>query len=175
MKCHGGLHHHNFTPPKVPLSRPSFLKIEPLHAALLPSTVDERIYTRVILPPSLRPSTNTPSFIPPTFPPFPPKYTYSFTPAYPPRPVDPETIRRKAVSERELVEQSLARLVGTSEGQVAGGGKNSNVAHKNDRESREEVWWETWREMGCDLERSANEIWPVGKMRRGLIGSHVNL
>lgn len=43
--------------------------------------------------------------------------------------------------------------------------------NKEGRELREEVWWEAWREMGCDLERGGNEVWPVGKMRRGLTGS----
>jgi hypothetical protein len=36
------------------------------------------------------------------------------------------------------------------------------------RQQREQVWWETWREMGCYLNRAGNEVWPVGNMRRGL-------
>lgn len=71
--------------------------------------------------------------------------------------------------ERELVEQSLARLV-NPEGQVVTQHQTENNS-KEERELREEVWWETWREMGCDLERGGNEVWPVGKMRRGLAGS----
>lgn len=45
------------------------------------------------------------------------------------------------------------------------------TAEKEGREKREEVWWETWREMGCDLERGGMDIWPVGKMRRRETGS----
>ena len=145
------------------------MTIEPLNPALLPSPVDERVYNRAILPTALRPTSNTPSSIPSTFPLFPPKYTYSFTPSYPPRAVDPETIRRKAVAERALVEQSLARLVST-ETHVQSTGGGAVEGGKEGREAREEFWWETWREMGCDLDIGGNEIWPVGKMRRGLAG-----
>jgi len=121
------------------------------------------IYTRSILPSALRPSNNTPSVIPSTFPVFPPKYTYTFTPTYPPRAVDPEAIRKKAVAERALVQQSLARLVAESKAQPP---EEGHVV-KEGREKREEIWWETWKTMGCDLDRGVNEIWPVGKMRRG--------
>ena len=167
------------------------MTVEPLNPALLPSPVDERIYTRAILPTALRPTSNTPSSIPSTFPRFPPKYTYSFTPSYPPRAVDPEIIRRKAIAELPLVEQSLARLVSAetqeaiaemppveeslaklvsawTQAQSTGGG---SIGEANEgraaRELRDKVWWATWREMGCDLDRSGNEIWPVEKMRRG--------
>jgi len=67
--------------------------------------------------------------------------------------------------ERELVEQSLARLV-NSEGQVVL--QHQTGSSKEGRELRDKVWWEVWREMGCDLERGGNEIWPVEKLRRGL-------
>jgi hypothetical protein len=70
--------------------------------------------------------------------------------------------------ERELVEQSLARLVNT-EGQVVPQHQTGNS--KEGRELRDDVWWEAWMEMGCDLERGGNEVWPVGKMRRRLAGS----
>ena len=64
------------------------------------------------------------------------------------------------------MEQSLARLVSagtlaqSTHGGAVGGGKEA-------REAREEVWWETWREMGGDLDHSGNDIWPVGKIGRG--------
>ena len=45
------------------------------------------------------------------------------------------------------------------EGEERAGGRGG-------RERREEMWWETWREMGCDVERWERKIWPVGKMRR---------
>ena len=67
------------------------------------------------------------------------------------------------------MEQSLARLV-SAETQAQSTGGDSIEGVKEGREAREEVWWETWREMGCDLERGGNEIWSVGKMRRGLAG-----
>src|SRR5579862_2808597 len=138
--------------------------LEPPHPALLPSPVNELVYTRAILPPALRPQTNTPSFIPSTFPKFPPKYTYSFTPSYPPRAVDPETIRRKVVEERALIESSLSKLVA---GQVRP--QAPIIAEeKQGRERREEIWWEVWREMGCDLERGNDGVWPVEKSRRGV-------
>ena len=138
-------------------------KVEPLNPALEPSPVNNMIYTRAILPSALRPSNNTPPFIPPTFPPFPPKYTYAFTPTYPPRAVDPETIRKRAVAERDLVEQSLARLVASEQRESTKDPRNVPV---DGREKREQVWWETWREMGCDLDKTPYEVWPVGKMRR---------
>ena len=65
------------------------------------------------------------------------------------------------------MEQSLARLV-SAETQAPSTVGAAGV--KEGKEAREEVWWETWREMGCDLELGGNEIWPVGKMRRGLTG-----
>ena len=109
---------------------------EPKHPALLPPEVDERVYTRAILPSGLRPQANTPEYIPRVFPLFPPKYTYSFTPSYVPRQVDPEVIRRKAAQERELVEQSLAQLVHreqTANAVVKRGGGNAGKGDTGDR------------------------------------------
>jgi hypothetical protein len=143
---------------------------EPPNPALLPSLVNEKIYNRAILPPELRPSANTPAYIPPNFPTFPPKYTYAFTPTYSPRAVDPETIRRKAVAERQLVEESLARLVAEEESLKTTEMQNGKE-EKEGRDLREEVWWETWKEMGCDLDRGTKELWPVRKTRRAGMGS----
>jgi hypothetical protein len=96
-------------------------------------------------PRALRSESNTPGYVPSTFPHFPPKYTYSFTPSFPPRAVDPETIRSRGV-----------------------GGGVWDVG----MEKREEIWWETWRKMGCDVERGLGEVWPMmGKMRRRGKGS----
>jgi transcription initiation factor TFIID subunit 8 len=140
--------------------------IEMTHPALLPSPVNELVYTRAILPPALRPQTTTPSFIPSSFPRFPAKHTYSFTPSYPPRAVDPETIRRKVVEERALIESSLAKLVS---GQVTR--PVTSTGNKEGRERREEVWWETWRELGCDLDTKNEGVWPVERDRRGITWS----
>jgi hypothetical protein len=147
----------------------SFSNIEPLNPALLPSAVDERVYTRAILPSSLRPASNTPAFIPAAFPRFPPKYTYSFTPTYPPRATDPETILQKAIKERTLVEQNLARLIPTE--RLVQSTDMDIVAQKEGRDEREEIWWNTWKDMGCDFEHGTNEVWPVSKVKRGLAGS----
>lgn len=140
-----------------------------MNTALLPSEVDENVYTRIILPTTLRPSTNTPDYIPQNFPRYPPKYTYSFTPSFPPRAIDPELIRKKVVNERGLVEQNLDRLVNSEV--VVQQQQQKSAAGGEERDLREEVWWETWREMGCDLDRGGKEIWPVPKMGRGLTGN----
>jgi Transcription factor TFIID complex subunit 8 C-term len=144
--------------PHPPLLHP---QIEPPHRALDPSQVDQQIYTKAILPAQLRPQSNTPEYVPGTFPLFPPKYTWSYTPSYVPRAVDPEVIRRKAAQERELVERSLARLV-QREGRE---GREERERDTGERGERERVWWDTWREMGCDLD-SLTEVWPVPKLRR---------
>lgn len=73
------------------------------------------------------------------------------------------------MTERTLVEQSLARLI-VVEGQTASTETNA-VAQKEGKEKREEIWWKTWKDMGCDLDRGINEVWPVPKVRRGLAGS----
>jgi hypothetical protein len=126
--------------------------------------VDDIVFTNDILPAALRPANNTPAAIPPYFPRFPAKYTYKFTPSYPPRAVDPEMIRKQAVAERALVEESLARLVA----------EDVNVAtptgDDDGKGKREEIWWETWKEMGCDLDRAAGDVWEVGKVKRELTG-----
>ena len=149
-------------------SKPSelFLQEERIHPALMPSPVNETIYNKAILPTDLRPSANTPSVIPASFPRFPPKYTYSFTPAYPPRPVESEAIHEKAVEERELVEDNLAKLVGVEEHYELS--SEASKAIREGRQKREDVWWQTWRDMGCDLDRGGNQIWPVAKLSRGL-------
>jgi Transcription factor TFIID complex subunit 8 C-term len=157
-------------PPRIqPTQGPPFhstkLTSEPLNPALLPSPVDDVIYTQAILPATLRPANNTPASIPPTFPRFPAKYTYSYTPTYVPRAVDPELIRKVSVQERALVEQSLARLIAAEGGETAPW-KTGCV----EGEKMEEVWWETWREMGCDLDRGVGDIWEVPKVRRRLAG-----
>lgn len=146
------------------------LTVEPPNQSLLPSPVNEKIYSRAILPPELRPAANTPDYIPPYFPKFPPKYTYAFTPAYPPRAIDPETIRKKAVAERQVVEESLAKLVAKEESSKPREMQNGK-SELEGRELREEVWWETWREMGCDLDMGAKEVWPVIKNRRAGMSS----
>jgi len=145
--------------PSPPPLRP---QLEPKHPSLLRPEVDERVYMRDILPQGLRPAQNTPAYIPRVFPLFPPKYTYSYTPSYVPRAVDPEVIRRRAARERELVEMSLARLVRREESVVA---REVDGGEEGGRARREAVWWETWREMGCDVD-SSNEVWPVPKVRR---------
>ena len=81
--------------------------------------------------------------------------------------MDPETIRNRAVMEREKAEQSLAKLVARETQNV----DQSVELRKEGRETRDEVWWETWREMGCDAERGGNEVWPVRKIRRGVAES----
>lgn len=139
-------------------------QIESQHPALRPSEIDERTYMETILPPQLRPQSNTPDYIPGTFPLFPPKYTWSYTPSYVPRAVDPEVIRRKAAQERELVERSLARLVQREEKQRRSAEMERDMG---ERGLRDQVWWDTWREMGCDLD-SSTEVWSVPKTRRGV-------
>jgi len=139
--------------------------VEPIHPALLPSPVNELVYTRAILPSALRPQTNTPAFIPPSFPTFPPKYTYSFTPSYPPRAVDPETIRKKVVEDRTLIESSLAKLI--MSGHTTKKQTTRQITEKEGREKRDEVWWKCWREMGCDIDGGNEGIWPVERGRRG--------
>lgn len=67
------------------------------------------------------------------------------------------------------MEQSLARLV-NAETQAQSTDGEAVAGVKEAREARDEVWWETWREMGCDLDHGGNEIWSVGKMRRRLAG-----
>ena len=96
-------------------------------------------------------------------------YLLVFTPSFPPRAVDPETIRNRAVTEREKVEQSLAKLVAREMQSVREG--EERAGERGGRERRDEMWWETWREMGCDVERGVGEVWPVGKMRRRVTGS----
>ena len=76
--------------------------------------------------------------------------------------------------EREKVEQSLAKLVAReaqgAEEEGVGTGRGAGGRDEG-REKREEIWWETWREMGCDVERGLGEVWPVEKMRRRGTGS----
>jgi hypothetical protein len=74
-------------------------------------------------------------------------------------------IRRKAVEERVLVEENLAKLV-----DVDGVKEINGHVAKEGREQREQVWWETWKEMGCDVDMGNHEIWPVQKVRRGVTG-----
>jgi hypothetical protein len=83
-------------------------------------------------------------------------------------------IRNRAVTEREKVEQTLAKLVAREIQGEAGeeGGVGRGGGRKEEgREKREEMWWETWGEMGCDVEREVGEVWPVGKTRRRGTGS----
>ena len=138
--------------------------VEPPNQALLPSPVNDVVYTRAILPSSLRPSLNTPSYIPSWFPTFPPKYTYSYTPSYPPRPVDPEDIRNKAVLERDLLDKNLERLMNLENQRLQENPPKFGEA----RDKREEVWWEAWKELGCDVARI--DIWPLPKIKRELQG-----
>jgi hypothetical protein len=147
--------------------------VEPLNKALKPSPINKEIFNRIILPSTLRPSTNTPASIPAVFPPFPPKYTYKFTPLYPPRITDPEKIHKRSVQERNRVEASLAKLAQAEtpvvqEVIVAATGDNDDVVVG--REGREAFWWRTWKEMECDKEIGAEEVWPVPKVRRGVGG-----
>ena len=136
--------------------------LEALDKALLPSPINETIFVRSVLPPSLRPANNTPNWVPPHFPPFPPKYTYSFTPTYPPRASDPETIRRTAVLERGLVEKSLGKLL-----KVEQDVKLETGGAREPRADRDELWWTTWRDMGLEVDGGEEEeIWPIGKMGR---------
>ena len=169
MKWHAGHLHPNSVRLKVTSSYYFCINLVELpDPALLPSPVNDVVYVRAILPTSLRPSINTPSAIPAAFPRFPPKYTYSFTPSYPPRAVDPEAIRTKAVNESSLLEESLAKLVAAeAKGEVT----EARHTGKEGRAERDEVWWETWKEMGCDLDRNVAEIWQVGDNKRGVAGS----
>lgn len=73
--------------------------------------------------------------------------------------------------EREKVEQSLAKLVARETQSAVEEGAGVERTGNEGREKREEMWWETWREMGYDLERGGSEIWPVEKMRRRETGS----
>jgi hypothetical protein len=73
-------------------------------------------------------------------------------------------IRKQAVVERALVEESLARLV------AAEGGETPIGITGEGKQKRDEVWWETWKELGCDLDRGNGDVWPVNKMGRGLVG-----
>jgi hypothetical protein len=164
MKCLAGQFRRNSTLQKVASSSDK-LTSEPLNPALQPSPIDDIIYTQEILPEELRPSQNTPSAIPANFPPFPAKYTYSFTPSYPPRITEPELIRKQAALETQMVEKSLAKLV------TAAGANETQETLEEARAKREEVWWETWKEMGCDLGKQEKEdIWEVDKVRRGMAG-----
>ena len=151
-----------------------------MNEALKTNPVNKEIFNKLILPPNLRPSTTTPSYIPPQFPRFPPRYTYAFTPSYPPRATDPEEIRKRAVQERDQVEKPLAKLIvmetpgmlpppGEQQGGGVGDrGGDSGVELVEGREGREAMWWRTWREMGCDAGRGADEIWPVPNVSRGV-------
>ena len=71
--------------------------------------------------------------------------------------------------EREKLEQSLAMLVARETQSVEEEGR-AHVA-KDGREKRDEMWWDTWKEMGFDAEIRGSDVWPVGKMRRGVAGS----
>jgi hypothetical protein len=68
------------------------------------------------------------------------------------------------------VEESLARLVAEEESSKMTEMQNGKE-EKTGRELREEVWWETWKEMGCDLDRGTKEVWPVRKPRRAGMGT----
>jgi hypothetical protein len=64
-----------------------------------------------------------------------------------------------------MVEESLAKLV------AAAGATEKEETLEEARAKREEVWWETWRDMGCDLDKQEKEdIWEVDKVRRGMVG-----
>jgi Transcription factor TFIID complex subunit 8 C-term len=109
----------------------------------------------MILPSQLRSSNTTPAEIPAVFPRFPPKYTYKFTSTFPPRAVDPETIRRRTVEERSLIQASLARLI------------QAEYPPQNIEEDKGamQVWWDTWEQVSS-LEGSKGEVWPVERPRR---------
>src|SRR5271156_2891973 len=106
----------------------------------MPSAVNETIFQNMILPSQLRSNNTTPSEIPPLFPRFPPKYTYKFTPAFPPRAIDPETIRRKTVEERSLIQASLARLISAE--YAAKWTAEGEDRRAEGREDRMAVWWD---------------------------------
>ena len=80
------------------------------------------------------------------------------------------SLAKLVVLETPVTLPPLEKRGAGGEGRERGGG-GGGVEAAEGSEAREAIWWRTWREMGCDAERGADEIWPVPKVMRGVTGA----